>query len=161
MGFFPTGPITTTFMVIIFLTAIVLFARNDQDQRRIALALIVSWVGARVSTATGNPAYLLITLTFSGIVTAFGFTIISRSISMLYGVRILLVAGLLSGVFTWFWLWEINFVFLALQILLAWGSLGGSGRILGSDSSRSRRSYIYRPLALSWRKANSYLGRHR
>lgn len=133
MGFWPTGPITLTFTVIIFTVSVGFLIWGDRSQRFIALAFLASWIGARTATVTENQWIYVAFLTLSAGLSLAGITLISRAIATIYGLRLCLVAGMQWGLWEWYLLWELNFVFLALQIILALGSVGGgSHRMAGS-----------------------------
>lgn len=130
MGFWPTGPFTTFSMVVVFTTATAFFIWGRSEQRFIASALLVSWVGARTATVTDNQVIYCAFLTVAAGLSLTPFTFISRLISILYVMRIAIVIVLTAGFINWFWLWEVNRILLWVQILLAWGTIAsGPGKL--------------------------------
>jgi hypothetical protein len=158
MGFWPTGPITTTMAVIILVTATAFFIWGRKEQRFIAAALLLSWIGARWTTETENIAGYAIFLTVSSGLCFTSFTLISRYIGIIYAIRLINAALLASGAINWFWHWELNLWLVAVQILLAWGTIAsGSGTISkrnGADRSIDSRRRITPVIRAIWpRKA--------
>lgn len=129
MGFWPTGPFTTLSMVVIFVTATAFFIWGRREQRFIAAALLISWIGARLYTSTDNMLTYIVFLTVAAGCALTPFTVISRYIGLIYGLRIVILLLVISNITTTFWLWELNRVLLWVQILLAWGTIAsGPGR---------------------------------
>jgi len=147
MGFLPTGPITIFSAVVIWTIAVSFLIFGKRDKKLIGAAFIISWIGARASTAFEEPLWTVSAVTISALLCFNGFTFCSRAIATLYGIRLVLISGLGFGFWDWFLLWELNRVFLYLQILIAVGTIGGTGgklvgRFMG-DSGSIRRPYNY------------------
>jgi cbb3-type cytochrome oxidase subunit 3 len=155
MGFWPTGPITTFSMLLIFLICGVFFVFGGRTQRCIAAALLVSWIGARSATVLESQFVMLVSLTAAGIISFFGITLISRCIATLYACRLALLSLVTIG-YDWFLFWELNRVFLYLQILLALGTLFVNGIGVDISGSNPDRRGNYRVSLLPiWRHFRS------
>lgn len=140
MGFWPTGPITIFSAVVVLTIAAGFLAIGSRDQRLIGAAFLISWTGARASTATGDPLWTVAAVTLAAGLCIAGFTVASRAIATLYGIRLVFLSGLGFGFWDWFLLWELNRVFLYLQILIAVGTIGGLSGLARGFLAYSRSS---------------------
>lgn len=138
--FIPTGPLTITSAVIIFTLSTVFLLFGSDAQKKIAIALIFSWVGARSATVTGSPIPAVVSLTVAAFISFLGFTRISRLISYLYGLRLAFLSLTFVGL-EMFWFWEVNRVLLYFQIILATGTMFGNGQVAGDSGSDRRGDY--------------------
>jgi hypothetical protein len=152
LSLLPTGPATQITSTVIVATALAFMVFGDRDKRLISAALVLSLIGARLSTLLENVAYIAAALTLGGLITDRCITVISRALSILYGIRLMLVGGYLLGAYNWFWLWEFNLWALWLQILIAWRTIGGMGERISRNFAVSGRLSDLRPFLYTWRK---------
>lgn len=141
-------------MAVIWATAMALFIFGSRDQKLIAGALVVSWIGARVTTVTGQPLYSLVSLTVAGLLAYSSSARFAQQIATIYAFRLILMAVLVYGVLDWFWLWELNRVLLYMQIILVIGGASGGGhrkRVTRLTLRPGRYSYNLSKLA-QWLK---------
>lgn len=57
MGFFPTGPLTSLYALILLISCMVVAQSDDRDFRRMALILFAGWIAARTATAFYDVGY--------------------------------------------------------------------------------------------------------
>lgn len=138
MTFLPTGPLTIASAVVIWLLSLWMLARGDRAQRHIAVALLISWFGARLSTVTEMQVIGALSWTAAALVSYRGGTVAARAIAALYAARLAFLA-MVGLALTWYTFWELNRVILWLQIALAAGTLWRDGSLAVADRWKSSR----------------------
>ena len=137
MTFLPTGPISVSLAVVIWLVAAHHMMRGDWKLRMVGLTLILSWVFARTTTATEDPSYLVVGYTLCCGICLYVGTRTALAIASLYAIRLILLPVVLLIAPTveafWLWYWDVNLVPLMAQIIIAIGASSNGNR------SRNRR----------------------
>ncbi len=117
------GPVTTAFMIFIWIFAICLGGLGNKDHAKIAFAFLLSWGAARLATGYDDLYVLLTFYPVCAFICLSAKDEIVRLIGMLYGLRILVVMAF-SAAATQFWMWEVNLYILTCQIVLALATIG-------------------------------------
>lgn len=132
MSFFPTGPLTIASAAMIWSLSLLFLCRGTSAQKHIAAAFICSWIAARLATVTEMQVIGAVGWTVAAVVCFRGQSMFAKAIAALYTVRLALLSIVDVPLswddrwqfeLSWFTFWELNRVFLWLQIALAIGTL--------------------------------------
>jgi len=119
------GPVVQNLQFILWMVIAACVVLGDRATVRIGLALAISSIFAITATLTGNQWVMALALPLAAVVAATGRTMAALAVTFLYGVRILMFALPMQGIFSEAVIWEINIYLVSLQMLLAGGAITG------------------------------------
>lgn len=124
------GPVSTIFILAILAVSVLCFATMARDKVLIGLALILSMVGGQAATFSGVTALTTVSLSVAAVLCLMAGTVGALCIAFIYGIRLIVAAFTLGGYIPVNYMWEISFVAVFFQLVLALGTIWGSGTLL-------------------------------
>lgn len=121
VGFFPSGPLTTLYALILLAVTIPCMRWGTGRTNDIAMVLFISWPMALVATKLDSSLFQAVgTIVLCGILARIG-TRLAIVIIALAAVKLIIYTGNISGLLNWEQMWAFSEVFAYFQLIALFG----------------------------------------
>ena len=135
------GPVAFAYTIVIWTIVYLCFRAAGRANNVHGVCLALSSAFAITATDIGVPSIMGFSLGLCAVIAIYGRTLASLAIAFLYAVRLVLFGVANFGWVPEYILWELNFLPLTLQMIIA---LGGSIHHHIRDRSDNFAGYFYR-----------------